>query len=117
MAELFANVRRNYFRLYFNYMYFHVARILYLQTDAILPYIVLVPTIAAGKITFGTLQQILGAFSEVRTSFQYLVNSWTTIVELLSIYKRLRGLDAAIRGEPLPDIDRRYLERQAGSAG
>jgi len=41
---------------------------------------------------------------------QYLVNSWPTIVELLSIYKRLRGLDAAIRGEPLPAIDRRFRE-------
>ncbi len=33
VAELFANVRQNYFRLYFHYMYFNVARICYLQTD------------------------------------------------------------------------------------
>jgi len=33
VAELFANVRRNYFRLYFHYMYFNVARIFYLQAD------------------------------------------------------------------------------------
>jgi len=117
VAELFSHVRRNYFRLYFNYLYFNVARILYLQTDAIFPYILLAPTIVAGTITFGTLRQITNAFEQVRTSFQYLVNSWTTIVELLSIYKRLRGLDAAIAGEPLPDLDRRYRERQAEAAG
>ena len=111
MAQLFANVRRNYFRLYFNYMYFNVARILYGQTDIIFPYLVLVPTIVAGTITFGTLRQIVNAFDQVRTSFQYLINSWTTIVELLSIYKRLRGLDATIKGEPLPEIDGRYRER------
>ena len=110
VAELFANVRRNYFRLYFNYMYFNVGRYLYLQTDNIFPYIVLAPTIVLGKITLGTMNQILNAFEQVRTSFQYLVNSWTTIVELLSIYKRLRGLDATIRGEPLPVLDRRYRE-------
>ena len=110
VAQLFANVRRNYFRLYFNYMYFNVGRYLYLQTDNIFPYIVLAPTIVSGTITLGTMNQILNAFEQVRTSFQYLVNSWTTIVELLSIYKRLRGLDAAIRGEPLPDLDRRYRE-------
>jgi peptide/bleomycin uptake transporter len=110
VAELFANVRRNYFRLYFNYMYFNVGRYLYLQTDNIFPYIVLAPTIVLGKITLGTMNQILNAFEQVRTSFQYLINSWTVIVELLSIYKRLRGLDAAIRGEPLPDLDRRYRE-------
>jgi len=113
VADLFANVRRNYFRLYFNYMYFNVGRYLYLQTDNIFPYIVLAPTIVLGKITLGTMNQILNAFEQVRTSFQYLINSWTTIVELLSIYKRLRGLDATIRGEPLPDLDRRYRELPA----
>ena len=116
VAELFSHVRRNYFRLYFNYMYFNVARILYLQTDNIFPYIILAPTIVAGAITFGVMRQILNAFEQVRSSFQYLVNSWTTIVELLSIYKRLRGLDAVIRGEPLPDLDRRYREPQAQTA-
>lgn len=105
LKELFTNVRKNYFRLYFHYMYFNVARSLYLQADNIYAYFILVPTIAAGKITFGLLQQILTAFSQVSNSFQYLVNSWTTIVELLSVYKRLRTFEAAIKHEPLPDID------------
>jgi peptide/bleomycin uptake transporter len=113
LAELFSQVRRNYFRLYFHYMYFNVARIMYLQSDNIFPYVVLAPTIVAGKITLGAMNQILNAFAQVRSSFQYLVNSWTTIVELMSIYKRLRSLDAAIAGEPLPDLDQRYSERPA----
>jgi peptide/bleomycin uptake transporter len=110
LAELFSFVRRNYFTLYFHYMYFNVARYFYLQADNIFGFIVLTPTIAAAKITLGMMQQILNAFDQVRSSFQFLVNSWPTIVELLSIYKRLRGLDAVIRGEPLPDIDQRYLQ-------
>jgi len=105
LKELFANVRKNYFRIYFHYMYFNVARMLYIQADNIFVYILLVPTIAAGAITFGILQQILTAFSQVSNSFQYLVNSWTTIVELLSIYKRLASFEAAIKHEPLPAID------------
>lgn len=117
VAQLFANVRRNYFRLYFHYTYFNVARFLYLQTDGIFPYIILAPTIVAGHITLGALRQIVNAFEQVRTSFQYLVNSWTTIVELMSIYKRLRGLDAVIKGEPLPDLDRRYRDQPAETAG
>jgi peptide/bleomycin uptake transporter len=72
--------------------------------------VVLGPNIVAGKITLGAMNQILNAFLQVRTSMQYLVNSWTTIVELLSIYKRLRGLDASLRGEPLPKLDRRFRE-------
>lgn len=111
VAALFDNVRQNYFRLYFHYVYFNVARIGYLQIDNIFPYLILGPAIVAGSITLGTLNQISGAFDQVRSSFQYLVNSWPTIVELLSIQKRLRGFEAAIKGEPLPEIDRRYLAR------
>src|SRR6202040_3916512 len=69
---LFRDIRRNYFRLYLNFMYFNIGRIVYLQTDTIFPYILLAPTIVAGKITFGVLQQMLNAFAQVRTSFQYL---------------------------------------------
>jgi len=105
VSALFENVRRNYFTLYFHYMYFNVARYLYLQTDNIFPYVVLAPTIVVGAITLGAMNQILNAFEQVRTSFQYLVNSWTTIVELLSIYKRLRAFEAAIVGEPLDAIE------------
>ena len=108
LIELFGNVRKNYFKLYFHYMYFNIARSLYLQADNIFVYIILIPTIAAGTITFGILQQILTAFSQVSNSFQYLVNSWTTIVELLSVYKRLVSFEAAIKGKPLPVIDSTY---------
>ncbi len=116
VAELFAHVRQNYFRLYFHYMYFNIGRIVYLQTDNIFPYIVLAPTIVAGKITLGAMNQILNAFEQVRNSLQYLVNSWTTIVELISIYKRLRAFEAAIKGEALPSIDR-LPERLAPETG
>ncbi|MEM7742419.1 MAG: peptide antibiotic transporter SbmA [Pseudomonadota bacterium] len=105
LIELFGNVRRNYFRLYMNYMYFNVARGLYLQSDNIFGYVLLIPTIAAGAITFGLLQQILTAFSQVSSSFQFLVNSWSTIIELLSIHKRLRSFEKALDGEDLDDIE------------
>ncbi len=117
VRELFDDVRRNYFRLYFHYMYFNVARSLYLQADNIFVYILLIPTIVAGAavgFTFGILQQVLTAFGQVSSSFQYLVNSWTTVVELLSIYKRLQSFESAIVGEDLPDIDKEWLELHAG---
>lgn len=110
-AALFANVRKSYFRLYFHYMYFNVARIFYLQADNLFSLFVLVPSIVAGKLTLGLLTQITNVFDQVRNSFQYLVNSWTTIVELLSIYKRLRTFEATLGNEPLPSIDREYLTR------
>lgn len=109
IRELFDNVRKNYFRLYFHYMYFNVARYFYLQTDNIFPLFLLVPSIVAASITFGLLQQIQGAFAQVTSSFQYLVNSWPTVIELISIYKRLKAFEAAMEDKPLPSIDEEFI--------
>ena len=95
-SMLFADVRRNYFRLFFHYMYFDVARYAYLQFGVLVPYIALGHTLVAGVITLGVMQQIVRAFGRVESSFQYLVNSWTTIVELISVYKRLRAFERRI---------------------
>ncbi|GHB15177.1 peptide antibiotic transporter SbmA [Salinicola rhizosphaerae] len=99
VRELFAGVRHNYFRLYWHYAYFNIARIFYLQADTIFGLIVLTPSIVAGKLSLGLLQQILNVFGQVRDSFQYLVNSWSTIIELISIVKRLRAFESMIDGE------------------
>ena len=96
VLDLFTNVRRNYFRLYKHYLYFDIAKWSYLQFGVIVPYIMMGPTIVAGIITLGVLQQILRAFDRVESSFQFLVNSWGTIVELISIYKRLRAFEMEI---------------------
>jgi peptide/bleomycin uptake transporter len=105
LNELFRAVRNNYFRLYFNYAYFNLARIFYLQTDNIFVFIILAPTIVAGRLTLGTFNQITNAFGQVSNSFQYLVNAWTTIVELISIYKRLRAFESVLYGKPMDKIE------------
>lgn len=96
LSELFTHVRMNYFRLYKNYLYFNVVRYGYLNVGQFVPLIALAPAIVAGAFTLGVMQRILNAFRQVEDSFQYLVNSWTTIVELQSIYKRLRAFESAI---------------------
>ena len=113
LNELYADVRRNYFRIYWNYLYFNVVRYGYLQAGVLIPYIALAPTILAAGFTLGVMQQIIRAFGRVESSFQYLVNSWTTIVELISIYKRLKAFEATLDNEPLPDIEK---EAMAGPA-
>lgn len=105
LHDLFDNIRRNYFRLYLNFLYFNVGRIVYLQIDAVFAYILLGPTIISGTITLGTMNQIIRAFGQVRTSFQYLITSWSTIVDLISIYNRLRAFEATLHGEPLLDLE------------
>ncbi len=95
--RLYGAVRRNYFRLFFHYLYFDIAKWSYLQFSVLFPYIALGPTLVAGAITLGVMQQIVRAFGKVEESFQYLVNSWSTIVELMSVYKRLRMFEQQIR--------------------
>lgn len=104
-GDLFGQVRRSYFRLYAHFVYFNMFRGLYLQADNVFSVVILVPTIVAGKITFGIFQKILGAFGNVSQSFQYLVYSWSTIVELQSIYKRLKAFEAAFEGKKLDAIE------------
>jgi len=103
VSELYSAVRRNYFRLYFHYLYFGIARWSYLQASNFVPLIALGPTVVAGAITLGVFTQINNAFGQVEESFKFLANSWTTIIDLLSIHKRLIAFEALIHGEPLPD--------------
>jgi peptide/bleomycin uptake transporter len=95
-TALFHEVRRNYFRLFFHYLYFDVVKWSYLQVSVLVPLIAIGPTVAAGVITLGVMQQISRAFDKVTESFQYLVYSWSTIVELISVYKRLRAFESRI---------------------
>lgn len=96
MMGLFDEVRTNYFRLFFHYLYFDVAKFSYLQAGVILPYVLLGPTIVAGIISLGVMQQIIRAFYRVLDSFQFLVKSWPTIVELISVFKRLRAFEKTL---------------------
>jgi len=107
---LFDNVRLNYFRLYFHYLYFNIARMFYLQIDNLFGLVMLFPSIAAGTITLGLLNQISNVFDQVRGSFQYLITSWSTLVELMSIYKRLRSFEQILDDVPHDEMMREASE-------
>ncbi len=108
VRELFSAVRHNYFRLYFHYMYFNIARILYLQVDNVFGLFLLFPSIVAGTITLGLMTQITNVFGQVRGSFQYLISSWTTLVELMSIYKRLRSFERELDNMPEQEVTQSF---------
>jgi len=110
VQALFSRVRYNYFRLYFHYLYFNVARFLYLQVDNVFGIFLLFPSIVAGALTLGLMTQILNVFDQVRGSFQYLINSWTTLVELMSIYKRLRSFEQILQDIPHQEMLRDAAE-------
>ena len=96
LEELFDDVRSIHFLSYIRYLYFNVGRLAYLQTNVLVAYIFLAPAIVSGAVTLGVMQQIIRAFGRVEGSMQYLFKSWPTIVELASVYKRLREFEKAI---------------------
>ncbi|WP_293791873.1 peptide antibiotic transporter SbmA [uncultured Pantoea sp.] len=110
VAELFSRVRHNYFRLYFHYLYFNITRILYLQVDNLFGLFLLLPSIVTASITLGMMNQITNVFDQVRSSFQYLITSWSTLVELMSIYKRLRSFEQILQDIPHEEMMREAAE-------
>ena len=96
IEELFDNVRSIHFLSYTRYLYFNVGRMAYLQANVLSAYVFLAPAIVAGVVTLGVMQQIIRAFGRVEGSMQYLLKAWPTIIELASVYKRLREFESQI---------------------
>jgi peptide/bleomycin uptake transporter len=97
LNEIFNDVRQIHYKNYFRYMWFNVARLSCLQANVLVGYVVLAPAIVSGAISLGVMQQILRAFGKVEGSMMYLFKSWSTVIELLSVYKRLREFEAKIK--------------------
>ena len=95
--ELFDDVRKIHFLSYLRYLYFNIGRIAYLQANVLSAYVFLAPAIVAGLVTLGVMQQIIRAFGRVEGSMQYLLKAWPTIIELASVYKRLREFEAKLK--------------------
>ena len=96
LDELFQGVRQIHFKSYLYYLYFSIGRLAYLQANVLAAYIFLAPAIVAGVMTLGVMQQIIRAFGRVEGSLQYLFRAWPTIIELASVYKRLREFENKI---------------------
>lgn len=97
IGELFEDVRSIHYLSYLRYLYFNIGRIAYLQANVLSAYVLLAPAIVSGVVTLGVMQQIIRAFGRVEGSMQYLLKAWPTIIELLSVYKRLREFERRIQ--------------------
>ena len=97
LEELFDDVRKIHFLSYVRYLYFNIGRVAYLQANVLSAYVFLAPAIVAGVVTLGVMQQIIRAFGRVEGSMQYLLKAWPTIIELASVYKRLREFESKIK--------------------
>jgi peptide/bleomycin uptake transporter len=96
VLELFTGVRLNNFRLFNHYAYFHLWSNFYSQMMVIFPFLLMGPSLFSGLITLGVIQQVSNAFGKVNDAFSYLIERWTDITELRSIYKRLSEFEKAL---------------------
>jgi len=96
IEEFFDDVRKIHFLSYIRYLYFNVGRMAYLQANVLSAYVFLAPAIVAGVMTLGVMQQIIRAFGRVEGSLQYLLKAWPTIIELMSVFRRLREFEAKL---------------------
>ena len=96
IEELFEDVRSIHFFSFIRYLYFNIGRMAYMQANVLSAYVFLAPAIVAGVVTLGVMQQIIRAFGRVEGSMQYLLRAWPTIIELASVYRRLREFENRI---------------------
>ncbi len=96
IEELFNDVRSIHFFSFIRYLYFNIGRMAYMQANVLSAYVFLAPAIVAGVVTLGVMQQIIRAFGRVEGSMQYLLRAWPTIIELASVYRRLREFEHRI---------------------
>ena len=91
--SLFDRVRSIHYYSYLHYFYFSITKFSFLQGMVIFPYLIMGPTIISAGITLGVVSQTVRAFGKVSESMQYIIRGWLEIVELISVYKRLRGFE------------------------
>ena len=96
LNDLFDDVRKIHYKNYFRYLWFNIARVSCLQANVLVAYIILAPSIVGGLITLGVMQQIIRAFNKVENSMMYIFRSWPAVIELISVYKRLREFERGI---------------------
>lgn len=94
LFSLFSGIKFNYHRLYLHYGYFDLWSNLYGQVTGLAPLLMIGPGMFTGAVTFGLLNQVSDAYNRVDNAFGLILNNWTTLTELRSIWKRLHEFEA-----------------------
>lgn len=109
LFSLFTGIRRNYFKLFLHYGYFDVWINVFNQITTLTPLLMMGPGLFSGAVTFGLYQQVSSAFDRVDGAFRIVLDNWTTLTELRSIWKRLHefewNLDKFNTGKDVGDIE------------
>jgi peptide/bleomycin uptake transporter len=96
LFPMFGNIKKSYYRLFNWYMGFGVWQTAFSLCVGNLALIVLAPAYFDQLITLGVLFQVLNAFGRVESSMGYFIDRWTTIVDFLSVIRRIREFNVAL---------------------
>ena len=96
LATLFHAVIDNYVGIIFRRIKLIAFTFTYRQASAVFPLIVAAPSFFAKKITLGTLQQTSDAFSNVKGSLDFFVNSYITLASYRANTIRLGSFKRAM---------------------
>lgn len=100
---LFKSVQVNYKRLFLHYGYFDLWSNWWDLAVAFLPSILIAPSLFSGLIKLGVLNQVENVFFKVHNGFAFIMNNWTRITKLRSIWKRLHEFEANLDKHQLVD--------------
>ena len=93
----FGSIVRNYFQIVSVRKTMMVFTQFYGQINPFIPYIVSAPFYFVGKISFGVLNQIAGAFGAVSDALTFFVDYYVQLAEFQSVVDRLTSFDGALR--------------------
>lgn len=96
LATLFHAVIDNYVDIIFRRLKLIAFTFTYRQASAVFPLIVAAPSFFSKKITLGTLQQTTDAFSNVKGSLDFFVNSYITLASYRANTIRLGSFKRAM---------------------
>lgn len=97
LGELYEDVRKIHFKSYLMYMKFNFYKYTFSQAMVIVPYVALAPTILSATITLGVLNRIIQAFNKIEQSFLVVFKNMNMLIELASVYKRLRTFEKTLK--------------------
>lgn len=96
LFPMFDSVRRNYYKLFNWYLGLSIWQTAFGILLGNVALIALAPSFFAQLITLGVFFQVLNAFGRVEASMTFFVDSWSVIVEFMSVVKRLRQFNKAL---------------------
>jgi peptide/bleomycin uptake transporter len=96
LFPMFTSIKRNYYRLFNWYMGFGVWQTAFGLCVGNIALIVLAPSYFQQLITLGVLFQVLNAFGRVESSMGFFIDRWTTIVDFMSVIRRIREFNRAL---------------------